>query len=243
MRTPFKVLSTKICTPATIKKAADNKIELVEKPLITIQHTADEGIWQQMMRAFEETDQNAVFVFTSSNAIRSLHKVMKQKGYSWPDKAEVACLEGKTAALSSSLLNANILCTGKDAESLSNQIMLTIRKNRQIFFCSGTLRGDLLPDKMENAGYTLQEWKVYETRIEPEKLPEIYDGYLFFSPSGVISFLFANDWPENAVAVAIGSTTEAALKSSGISPILVASSPNEESLIDELIKYFTKQHT
>ncbi len=243
MKLPIRVLSTKFCADETIQKAERAGIKLIQKPLITIHHTAHEPTWLDIMKAFKQTHHTAVFVFTSSNAVRALNHTMTTHNFDWPAHAEISCMEGKTANLVKSLWNAKILCTAKDADSLCDEMMRIIPLKRALFFCSGSLRGDLLPDKMQDAGYTLKEWKVYETRIEPEKLAETYDAYLFFSPSGVISFLFANDWPVNAVAVAIGSTTESALKSSGIAPVLVASSPNEESLIDELIYYFTNEHT
>jgi uroporphyrinogen-III synthase len=104
-------------------------------------------------------------------------------------------------------------------------------------YFSGNLRRDLLPKMLVENGISLEEEMAYQTDLNPQKIDRKYDGILFFSPSGVSSFLTSNTLG-GEMCFCIGKTTAIALE--GKTPnILVAKTPNMESLTDLCIQYYS----
>ena len=77
---------------------------------------------------------------------------------------------------------------------------------------------------------------VYETKQKSYKINQAFDGILFFSPSGVKSFL-ENNALDNKTCFCIGTTTAKALENR-TKNIIIASQPTVENVIDEVIKYY-----
>jgi uroporphyrinogen-III synthase len=76
-------------------------------------------------------------------------------------------------------------------------------------YCCGTRRRKELPTLLREHGIRLTELIVYKTELNPQRIEGVFDGVLFFSPSGVESFFKANDL-HGATAWCIGPTTERA---------------------------------
>lgn len=76
------------------------------------------------------------------------------------------------------------------------------------FFC-GSLRWDTIPDILQQHGISFKETQLYDTLPVPRFWKEKFDAVLFYSPSGVQSFMMKNTLPENCLAVCIGTTTAA----------------------------------
>lgn len=102
--------------------------------------------------------------------------------------------------------------TAKTASELVDHIKHRYESSQSfLFFCS-SIRRDEIPSGLKVSGHNVQEIVIYTTHSQEVKLPKIYDGYVFFSPSGVKSFASQFSIPEKAVIFAIGRTTANAVK-------------------------------
>ncbi|MDT8414987.1 MAG: uroporphyrinogen-III synthase [Flavobacteriaceae bacterium] len=130
---------------------------------------------------------------------------------------------------------AKVVADAPDAESLV-QIIDKMYLDRKFTFFSGNLRRDVLPEYLRKKGVLNAEIVVYETLPQPIKMSPQPDGILFFSPSGVKSYLLKNTLG-NSVCFCIGQTTAAELKTLTRS-IQVAASPSVENVAKTCIDYF-----
>ena len=93
-----------------------------------------------------------------------------------------------------------------------------------------------MPDALRLVQIELDEIEVYETILTTHKITFIPDGILFFSPSGVESYLQENK-VEDENCFCIGNTTADALKY--VTPNrIIANQPNVESTIMKCIEYY-----
>ncbi len=121
------------------------------------------------------------------------------------------------------------------AAELASIICNQYSKNSFTFFC-GNIRRDFLPDALRLVQITLDEVEVYETRLTTHKIIFGQNGILFFSPSGVRSYLQENKI-DKEICFCIGTVTAEALK--GVTPnIIIANQPTVESTITKCIEYY-----
>ena len=178
---------------------------------------------------------NEILLFTSQNAV---HAILQHSKIALLKTKKVFCVGLKTKAL----LEANgftVEAFTNYAEDLAEIISLVYSDCSFTFFC-GNLRRDTLPQKLQENGIVLEEIKVYATHINPHKINAKLDGILFFSPSGVESFLKENNL-KNAMCFCIGNTTAEALKPH-TNNIIIATQPSVENVIIQCIQYY-KQNT
>ena len=86
---------------------------------------------------------------------------------------------------------------------------------------------------MKSAQVNFNEIQVYETTLTPHKIKTKVDAILFFSPSGVESYLAENKI-KNEICFCIGETTAEALEKTTRN-IIVAEQPSVENVIDDVI--------
>jgi uroporphyrinogen-III synthase len=126
------------------------------------------------------------------------------------------------------------------AEDLIEVIDSKYKGNSFTFFC-GNIRKNTIPYYFQQNKIAYNEIIVYETTLKPQQIKEPFDSILFFSPSGVNSFLEKNTL-ENKTCFCIGTTTAKALENnpevSGHKNIIIASQPTVENVITEVIKFY-----
>lgn len=170
-------------------------------------------------------------IFTSQNAVRS---VLAMKGNSSLKNKECFCVGSKTK----SLLEKNgfkVIVTTDYAAELAT-IISNEYQYRTFTFFSGNLRQDTLPDRMQNKNINFNEIKVYKTALVPNKINTFIDGILFFSPSGVESYLVSNSIT-NQACFCIGTTTGKALENKTTN-VIIANQPSVENVIIQTIKHY-----
>ncbi|CDF81139.1 uroporphyrinogen-III synthase [Formosa agariphila KMM 3901] len=123
------------------------------------------------------------------------------------------------------------------ASELANYIVKYHKNEAFVFFC-GNLRQDTLPDALKEHNIGLKEIIVYNTQTEPQKIDGEFDAILFYSPSGVSSYLTDNQI-SNETIFCIGKTTAAALQEQ-TKNIVIPSSPTIENLLQSVVKYSKK---
>ena len=91
---------------------------------------------------------------------------------------------------------------------------------------------------MQNANLSFEEYTVYQNTANSIEIKAETDALLFFSPSGIHSYLQQNSI-ENQTCFCIGTTTAAALN--GITKnIVIANKQTVENVIIQCINYYKK---
>jgi uroporphyrinogen-III synthase len=116
------------------------------------------------------------------------------------------------------------------------EIIGLIYANASYTFFSGNLRKETLPLALKEAGIEFNEIEVYETKLNPHKITTTVDAILFFSPSGVASYLKDNIIKKE-LCFCIGETTAEALEKV-TKKIIVAPQPSIEELLADVLEEY-----
>lgn len=216
-----RILSTKKLSKALKKKFSDAKMELVEKNFI-----------QTKSISFETPQLNDYLVFTSKQAVKSVLKSDVKNVHT----ISCLCVGSKTKNFLEK--KGFIVIESADyAEDLIQIIDSKYKSSSFTFFC-GNIRRNTIPNYFQENKIVCNETIVYETKLKPHKIKKEYDGILFFSPSGVKSFL-ENNSLDNKTCFCIGTTTAKALENRTKNTV-IASQPTVGNVITEVIKYYKR---
>ncbi|MGN6532028.1 MAG: uroporphyrinogen-III synthase [Ginsengibacter sp.] len=230
MQNNFQILSTKKISDSLIELAAKNNICIDQLNFIETEECISEEIKKRIIKLSRE---NITAIFTSSNAVNAVGKIISSQT-NW----NIFCIEPATKKNVENLFpNSSIAGTAKDAAALSERTIKDKAIKQIVFFC-GNQRRDLLPEKLKSNGIDVEELVVYQTNEKPQTISKNYDGILFFSPSAVRSFFEKNKLKTAAQVFSIGKTTADAVKIFSNNSIIISEIPGTENLIDEVIKYF-----
>jgi uroporphyrinogen-III synthase len=170
-------------------------------------------------------------IFTSQNAAQSV--LLHPKSEDLKVK-NVFCVGIKTKALlEENGFNVDVYV---DYASDLAEIITLIYSNESFTFFSGNLRKETLPKALKAAKVNFNEIQVYETTLTPQKIKTPVDGILFFSPSGVESYLKENKI-KNEICFCIGETTASSLEKTTRN-IIVADQPSVENVIEDVIEEY-----
>ena len=177
---------------------------------------------------FQLDEINENLIFTSQNAVQSF--LLDQKSEALKSK-NVFCVGLKTKIMLSKNVYNVVAYTGYPADLA--EIITLIYASESYTFFSGNLRRETLPKALKDAKIKFNEIQVYETTLTPQKIKSPVEAILFFSPSGIESYLKENKI-KNETCFCIGTTTASALE--GITKnIVVADQPTIEDVIEEVI--------
>lgn len=172
-------------------------------------------------------------IFTSKNAVRAF---LEQSDKLQFVTYQVFCVGGKTKKL----LEENGLKVAKMAENaseLADFIQKNYKKKHFLFIC-GNLRREELPRILSENNIRYDEIETYRTFLVPKKFERAFEGILFFSPSGIKSFLQENSIGESQL-FCIGKTTEEEARKH-TDKIITANKPTVENVLVQAINYFKK---
>ena len=211
------ILSTKILSPIQKQELIKADFEVTEADFIKTEN-----------KKIDLKEVNDNLIFTSQNAVNS---VFQHADLEKLKSKNVFCVGLKTKiVLSESGFNV-VAYTGY-ASDLA-EIITLIYSSESFTFFSGNLRRETLPVALKEAGVKFNEIKVYETTLTPHKMKTKTDAILFFSPSGVESYLKENTI-KNENCFCIGETTASALDKI-TKNIIVADQPSVEDVIEDVI--------
>ena len=180
---------------------------------------------------FDLKEINDNLIFTSQNAAQSV--LLHPKSNELKSKT-VFCVGIKTKALlEENGFNVEVYV---DYASDLAEIITLIYSNESFTFFSGNLRKETLPKALKAAKVNFNEIQVYETTLTPQKIKTPVDGILFFSPSGVESYLKDNKI-KNEICFCIGETTAETLDKTTRN-IIVADQPSVENVIEDVIEEY-----
>jgi uroporphyrinogen-III synthase len=180
--------------------------------------------------------QPTAVVFTSMNAVNTVAAHINGDKPDW----EIFCIGNTTRQLAARYFGEQSIHTvGNNASDLADK-MITNKQIKQVVFFCGDQRREELPGKLRQNGIAVQEVIVYHTISTPHKIDKAYDGILFFSPSAVQSFFYANAVPASTVLFAIGQTTADAIKSFTGNLIIESERPGKDELVKKMFLFFKK---
>ena len=225
MANPTRILSTKVLLSHQKQVLTDVGFEVLESNFIEVE-----------TKSFELNGIKDNLIFTSQNAVRSfLNHPQFEENKSGLRSKKVFCVGVKSKTI---LTDAGfeVIAYADYAEDLAEIISLIYANGSYTFF-SGNLRKETLPLALQEAGIEFNEIEVYETQLKPHKIKEAVDAILFFSPSGVESYLKDNPIKKE-LCFCIGETTAEALENNHIKNIIIAEHPSVENVITEVKAYY-----
>lgn len=225
MANPTRILSTKVLLSYQKQVLTDIGLEVLESNFIEVE-----------TKSFELNGIKDNLIFTSQNAVRSFltHPQFEENKSDLQSK-KVFCVGVKSKTI---LTDAGFeVIAYADYASDLTEIICLIYANSSYTFFSGNLRKETLPLALKNTGIEFNEIEVYETQLKPHKIKETVDAILFFSPSGVESYLKDNPIKKE-LCFCIGETTAEALENKHIKNIIIAEHPSVENVITEVKEYY-----
>lgn len=219
-----RILSTKKIPTNLIEKLKINKINCDQEDFIKI-HPIE---FNPMLINLGPNN----WIITSKNAWR----LLKDKFTPAELKEKtIFCVGEKTKAeIESCDCKAHI--STKNSKSLAKYILDHYPNNSFQYFC-GSHRMKYLPNLFHDNNIDWVENKIYKTELTPIKDIANYNAILFFSPSGVQSYLELNQFSDEKL-FAIGQTTAEAL-SKYENTTIISDNQSVESVIDSVIKHYT----
>ncbi len=181
MSNPIQILSTKILSDNQIQALESANFNVIEADFIQIKN-----------QKFELKEINDNMIITSQNAAQSL---LLQPEFAALKTKNVFCVGLKTKALLEEN-GFNVIVYVDYASDLA-EIITLIYANESYTFFSGNLRKETLPKALKAAKIKFNEIQVYETSLTPQKIKDAVVAILFFSPSGVESYLKENTIKKN----------------------------------------------
>ena len=224
MHDTVRVLSTKILQPNQKQFLLNAGLKVVEANFISIEYYQ-----------LEIENSNDNLIFTSQNSVTS---ILKTSGVENLKSKPVFCVGIKTK----DLLKKN----GFEVLEFTNyaselvKILGSKYSDRKYTFFSGNLRHETIPQGLRNHNINFNEVEVYKTVLSPQKIQSSAEAIMFFSPSGVESYLMENSLEENQQFFCIGTTTSQALIDRKVSEdqIHIATVQTVENTIIQVINYY-----
>ena len=228
----IRLLSTRPVGAELREQAASSNILLEEKSFIYTEPIVDEKLKRQIQ---DLATQKITALFTSMNAVETVGKVAPTKLW------RIGSIGHATKKLVVKYFGEqSIVATGDDAKDLGENLISSASIEKVYFFCGNNRRDDL-PLLLKSNGVAVHELVVYKTIEKAEKIHDVYDGILFFSPSAVSSFFENNTLSQKTTLFAIGNTTARALKPFTSNDVVIADKPGKKNLVNQAINYFTQQ--
>ncbi len=218
---PKTILSTKILKKELQKRLKNNGFQVTMYDAIDIE-------WVNAY--LPKKIKNALF--TSSRAVESVcrSKVQIENCY---------CVGEKTKALLVKH-NQKVLKTAKNASDLASFIVKIANTEEFVYFCGNLNRPDL-PAILTRNKVVFSEIEVYKTHLKPKPFSNQFHGVLFFSPSGVKSFVSSNSL-KNSLAFCIGETTAKEAKKY-TRQVVVSPQQSVEAVVTTALRYFSTVKT
>ncbi len=216
------VLSTKILTPSQKELFLNSGLGLVEYDALKI----------EFLNVKIPLDHNN-YIFTSKNAVKAFLNQTKDLGTT---KFNAFCVGEKTKAL----LEENdlkVIEMSENASELAKNIVKRRQNETFVFLCGNKRRGEL-PNVLTKNSVQYKELEVYHTHLNPKKFQRDFDGILFFSPSGIRSYLLENRIG-NSTLFCIGETTAAEAQKHS-NNIIIANKPTVENVLVQAINHFKR---
>ncbi|MGY5353226.1 uroporphyrinogen-III synthase [Wenyingzhuangia sp. IMCC45533] len=223
----MKILSTKKLTETQLNLLQGFEVD--EVPMIKISYGSNFKV--------DEWVSNAIF--TSANSVKSVFEI-HQNNTDWFDR--VYCVGNKTQyLLEKQGLKVDFVANNgvELAEFLAHHFSSKAEELKQVNWFCGNLRNEELPTILAENGIMVTKYLVYQTELISRKLEKKYDAILFYSPSGIKSYIKENKVTEVPV-ICIGVTT-ATEAINHFKNVFIAEDTSVESVIKKAMEVLSNQ--
>ena len=170
-------------------------------------------------------------IITSQNGIEAiLHSFTKKELHF----KNIFCVGRRTKKLIENKIG-KVTHVAKNAKKLAEYLSKELVNKEVTYFCSD-IRLDILPAYLQSKDIIVNQVEAYKTMRSPVKLDETVSGVLFYSPSGIQSYLIENN--TDKVAFCIGETT-AKEAEKHFTNVKVANLPSVDSVLELVNSYYS----
>ena len=164
-----------------------------------------------------------MFVITSKNGVEAILNSFTKDEIKFKN---IFCVGRRTKKLIENSIG-KVTYVAKNALKLAEYIAKETDIKTVTYFCSD-LRLDVLPSYLQENDVVVNEIEAYKTMLSAVKIAASVSGVIFYSPSGIESYLTENS--TDKIAFCIGETTAVAARKH-FENVLVASMPDVESVL------------
>ncbi len=220
-----RVFSTKTLSDDQVKSLMDS-IGIVMSDFITIRFN------RLKPRIIKDPIEHVVI--TSKNAVESLLQ------HFTPDQLKfknIYCVGRKTKRLINNRIGP-VAHSEQTAEKLAIHLKEHAVDIEEVTFFCGNKRRDELVSILEKNDIKVHEIECYKTILTPNQVENTISSILFYSPTGIQSFLLENE-PEDKVAFCIGETTASEARNH-FKTVIVSKTATIDSVLDAVNSYYKK---
>ena len=170
-------------------------------------------------------------IITSQNGVESLLNSFTKNEMNFKN---IYCVGRRTKKLIENRIG-KVTHVAKNAKVLAEYLSKELESKQVTYFCSN-VRLDVLPASLKAQNITVNEVEAYKTMLSPIKLDDSVSGVLFYSPSGIESYLKENT--TDKVAFCIGETTAVEARKH-FENVEVANLPSVDSVLEMVNTHFT----
>ena len=219
----IKILSTKILGKNLKEIFDDNKFDLFEHDFIKIGSLN-----------FELPNHDGSWIFTSQNAVNAVFSISKSMDLIFN---KIYCVGENTKSVLSKK-GQKVVKNLKNSSKLANFISKHA-KNEKFIFCRSDIKNDNFTDFFKKEKIDLKEIVVYDNQPNSIVLKDKFEAIMFYSPSGIKSFL-KNNQLGSSLCICIGETTASYAKNYS-SNVVSCKTPSIKHVIDKTIKLFENE--
>lgn len=203
------------------------EVPFSEEPMIDVQLLeVDSSVFSKIASA----DKN--WIVTSKHAALWLLAHHAEVGFHATDV--VFCISDKQAAILKRITQSIVLAKEKNSKSLIQQL-----KNERCTSATVYLKGNR---SLQLKGLETFDIEVYRTSLLKPKVNGDFDCYLFFSPSGVESFVKGgNQISEQAKIIVIGETTGQYARDAFANEVIVSANASEFEMLEMAYQMMDKK--
>ena len=219
----IKILSTKILSENLKEIFDDNKFDLFEHDFIKIGSLN-----------FELPNHDGSWIFTSQNAVNAVFSISKSMDLIFN---KIYCVGENTKSVLSKK-GQKVVKNSENSSKLANFISKHA-KNEKFIFCRSDIKNDNFTDFFKKEKIDLKEIVVYDNQPNSIVLKDKFEAIMFYSPSGIKSFL-KNNQLGSSHCICIGETTASYAKNYS-SNVVSCKTPSIKHVIDKTIKLFENE--
>ncbi len=170
-------------------------------------------------------------IITSQNGVEALLNSFTKDEMNFKN---IFCVGRRTKKLIENRIG-KVTKVAKNAKVLAEYLSKELENKEVTYFCSD-VRLDILPAYLQTHDIVVNEVEAYKTMLSPEKLNDDVSGVLFYSPSGIGSYLKEN--ATDKIAFCIGETTAKEARKY-FENVQVANLPSVESVLELVNKNYS----
>ncbi|WP_159950526.1 hydroxymethylbilane synthase [Polaribacter septentrionalilitoris] len=170
-------------------------------------------------------------IITSQNGVEAILNSFTKDELKFKD---IYCVGRRTKKLIENRIG-KVTHVAKNAKKLAEYLSTALENKEVTYFCSD-LRLDILPAYLQTHDIVVNEVEAYKTMLSPVKIDDTVSGVLFYSPSGIESYLKENS--KDKIAFCIGETTAKEARKH-FDKVEVANLPSVDSVLELVKSHFS----